>query len=311
LEADYDRASNELVQVREEADALRLQVSQNGEALARLAHNEREVGWLRERLARVATDAAAAVARAKARSHERVARLEASHSWRLTAPLRVGARAARLVSRRGRASEAQESAGLDLVFDSDYYLGQYPELATRSLAPLADYLRTGWREDRNPHPIFDTAFYLQCNPDVAASGMNPLVHYMTAGAYEGRDPHPLFQSRYYLQQNPDVAAAGLNPLAHFLRFGGVEGRDPHPCFDSSFYLARYLDVAAALLNPLIHFVIFGAAERRDPSAQFVTAFYVHENPDAGAPGTNPLVHYLQVGQRNGRRCCPPAPAAGR
>jgi hypothetical protein len=294
----------------QEVDDLRLQLKDREEQLrVRASHLDQlglEVSEIREQ--RRVLESLAHNAREIDRLRQQVAQFEASHSWRLTAPLRRAARAARLVWRRRFAEEAQESAGADLVFDAKYYLERYPEAAESGLDPVADYFQTGWREHRNPHPIFDTDFYLQRYPDVAASGMNPLVHYVTVGAREGRDPHPLFQSRYYLDQNPDVAASGINPLVHFVRFGGAEGRDPHPCFDSSYYLARYPDVAAAHLNPLIHFVTLGAAERRDPNDHFVTAFYVQENPDAAAPESNPLVHYVQIGQRNGRRCYPPTPA---
>ena len=243
----------------------------------------------------------------KARAREHVAQLESSQSWRLTAPLRAAARAARHLWVGGFAKEAPESPGAKLFFDAAFYLEHYPEVAAGGLDPVTEYWQDGWREHRNPHPLFDTAFYLRRYPDVAASGMNPLVHYFIVGAQEGRDPHPLFKTRYYLDENPDVAASELNPLAHFVLLGGAEGRNPHPSFDSSFYLARYPDVLAAQLNPLVHFVTRGAAERRDPNDQFVTAFYVQENPDAAASGSNPLVHYLQIGQRSGRRCSPPAP----
>jgi glycosyltransferase involved in cell wall biosynthesis/SAM-dependent methyltransferase len=76
--------------------------------------------------------------------------------------------------------------------------------------------------------LFDTSFYLEQYPDVAASGVNPLRHYVESGAAEGRDPHPLFDTSFYLEQYPDVAASGVNPLRHYVESGAAEGRNPMP-----------------------------------------------------------------------------------
>jgi GT2 family glycosyltransferase len=122
----------------------------------------------------------------------------------------------------------------------------------------------GAAEGRDPSPLFDSDWYLATYPDVAAAGINPLAHFVNHGAAEGRDPSPLFDSDWYLATYPDVAAAGINPLAHFVNHGAAEGRDPSPLFDSDWYLATYPDVAAAGINPLAHFVNDGAAEGRYP-----------------------------------------------
>src|SRR5690606_30022043 len=79
--------------------------------------------------------------------------------------------------------------------------------------------------------LFDREYYLQTYPDVAAAGIDPVEHYVRFGAEEGRDPGPNFRTRYYLDSNPDVAASGQNPLKHYLEYGRAEGRstmpDPH------------------------------------------------------------------------------------
>jgi hypothetical protein len=67
--------------------------------------------------------------------------------------------------------------------------------------------------------VFDSQYYLERNPDVAAAGVDPLEHFLRYGWREGRDPHPLFQVQYYLASNPDVAAEGVNPLIHYLTTG--------------------------------------------------------------------------------------------
>jgi GT2 family glycosyltransferase len=98
----------------------------------------------------------------------------------------------------------------------------------------------GAAEGHDPHPLFDTSFYLEQYPDVAASGLNPLRHYVECGAAEGHDPHPLFDTSFYLQQYPDVAAQGINPLRHYVEYGAAEGWYPKPMAEAEAALtAKY------------------------------------------------------------------------
>lgn len=76
--------------------------------------------------------------------------------------------------------------------------------------------------------LFDVDWYIARYPDVAAAGIDPVAHYLEFGAKEGRDPGPMFDSRYYLQTYPDVVASGINPLVHFLRHGQSEDRKTRP-----------------------------------------------------------------------------------
>jgi hypothetical protein len=65
--------------------------------------------------------------------------------------------------------------------------------------------------------LFDTDWYVTEYPDVANSGVDPLEHYLRFGAWEGRDPSPTFRSDTYLRDHPELAATHTNPLVHFLR----------------------------------------------------------------------------------------------
>lgn len=76
--------------------------------------------------------------------------------------------------------------------------------------------------------LFDGDWYLETFLDVAALRMDPVDHYLWLGAKLMRDPGPQFSTRQYLSANPDVAAAGLNPLVHYLRHGVREGRRLFP-----------------------------------------------------------------------------------
>jgi chromosome segregation ATPase len=112
------------------------------------------------------------------------------------------------------------------LFDSSWYLAQYPDVGQSGLGTAEHYLEIGFCHGYKPNPFFDTRSYLTRYEDVLISGMNPLLHYFLHGFREGRDPGPGFDNAYYLETNPDVRANGMNPLAHYLRYGRHEGRLP-------------------------------------------------------------------------------------
>jgi hypothetical protein len=72
--------------------------------------------------------------------------------------------------------------------------------------------------------LFDGDWYLQTYPDVAQAKADPLRHFVRSGAYELRDPGPDFSSLKYHLANPDVTAAGMAALIHYVRSGKSEGR---------------------------------------------------------------------------------------
>src|SRR5665213_504545 len=73
-------------------------------------------------------------------------------------------------------------------------------------------------------PLFDADWYLERYTDVARAKIDPVAHYLDSGAAELRDPGPAFSTEYYLRSNPDVHRAGVNPLVHYLQHGAGEGR---------------------------------------------------------------------------------------
>ncbi|MEL7414290.1 MAG: glycosyltransferase [Pseudomonadota bacterium] len=76
-----------------------------------------------------------------------------------------------------------EASGL---FDGDWYLREYPDVAQLDMDPLDHFLWLGVRLGRNPGPKFDAAAYLARYQDVAGSNYNPLLHYIRYGKPEGR-----------------------------------------------------------------------------------------------------------------------------
>ena len=93
------------------------------------------------------------------------------------------------------ARAAYETAAQD-IFDADYYLRQYPDIAAAGLDPWLHFLNFGAREGRNPSAGFATSWYLaaQIAPELPAdtdiSPCNPLVHYRVIGRFLGFDTAP-------------------------------------------------------------------------------------------------------------------------
>ncbi|SFO34092.1 hypothetical protein SAMN04487859_1291, partial [Roseovarius lutimaris] len=72
--------------------------------------------------------------------------------------------------------------------------------------------------------LFEADWYVQCYPDVAQAKGGPLRHFVRYGAYELRNPGPEFDSLRYHLANPDVTAHGMAALMHYVRSGKSEGR---------------------------------------------------------------------------------------
>ena len=75
--------------------------------------------------------------------------------------------------------------------------------------------------------MFDQTFYLLHNPDVRRADVNPLWHFVKTGWKENRDPSENFSCAAYLEQNQDIKTAQINPLVHFLRYEKNKGWKLH------------------------------------------------------------------------------------
>ena len=108
------------------------------------------------------------------------------------------------------------------LFDFQYYRRQGVDGSPSEL--LEHYLKQPPESKYRPNPLFDNQYYLSKYPEVARLRVNPLAHYYIFGYLQGYDPHPLFSTQFYLENNPDVAAATINPLNHYLGSGAKLGR---------------------------------------------------------------------------------------
>ncbi len=81
--------------------------------------------------------------------------------------------------------------------------------------------------------IFDAEYYLRTYPEVAALNVDPLLHYVEHGAQEGRGPRPDFDVAYYLEQCERLGERPPNPLLHFITVGARQGLKTSPGGESA------------------------------------------------------------------------------
>ncbi len=65
--------------------------------------------------------------------------------------------------------------------------------------------------------LFDSDFYLSTYSDVAASGMDPIKHFVCSGWKEARKPTNYFDVSSYVVEHPEVIRLGVNPFVHFIQ----------------------------------------------------------------------------------------------
>jgi glycosyltransferase involved in cell wall biosynthesis len=179
------------------------------------------------------------------------------------------------------------------LFDAEWYLDTYADVAEAGADPLRHYFQVGAAETRRPNPCFDTAWYLRTHPDVVEARANPLSHYRLWGEREGRSPNPYFETKWYREAyKEEIGSDG--PLAHYLKNRHTRRFSPNHVFDIEYYLREHPDVAAAEIEPFEHFISTGHKEGRNPNPGFDIRYYrqkyLRNDP------RDPLVHYFEVGR---------------
>jgi len=107
------------------------------------------------------------------------------------------------------------------LFNAEWYLQNYPDVASTSLDPLRHYLASGWREGRRPGPEFDGTYYVARYHDVAQLDIPPLVHYWVHGRFEGRHINAAFDVEW--------APTGVDPLMGESRSKSSAAVEPERC----------------------------------------------------------------------------------
>ena len=130
-----------------------------------------------------------------------------------------------------------QAAGIEDVFDEQYYADEYPELKdvygnARSVL-LKHFIKEGLLEGRRMNGLIDIVKYKEKYPDLQEAFGDDwdayVEHYLSHGAYEHRDNGTDFDPVAYLNRYSDLKAAfGMDLLAaykHYEEFGKKEGRD--------------------------------------------------------------------------------------
>jgi glycosyltransferase involved in cell wall biosynthesis len=72
--------------------------------------------------------------------------------------------------------------------------------------------------------LFDLDWYLATYRDVALSGISPIAHFVRIGMKIGRNPGPKFDTQHYLSQVSSDGLEGVAPILHFIRVGRAQGK---------------------------------------------------------------------------------------
>ena len=145
----------------------------------RLAASHRAADDLRRDLAARTVSLATKAAAAKA-VESQLLDVRHSSTWRVARELhRLWEQCERMLGKQGFAIENdRDLVACSGLFDRDWYLATYADIAAIDVDPLDHYLRWGGSEGRNPGPAFDSTAYLLAHPEIAESGINPLVHHL-------------------------------------------------------------------------------------------------------------------------------------
>ena len=105
------------------------------------------------------------------------------------------------------------TSGTQPVADTTQF-GKAPEARSASSVAAEQVLGTG---------LFDTEYYLKAYPDVAQCYINPLVHFVEHGAAEFRNPSAKFDTCWYWLVHQQNESEHLNPLVHYHTIGRPAG----------------------------------------------------------------------------------------
>lgn len=191
------------------------------------------------------------------------------------------------------------------LFDTNYYLINYPDVRESELDPLDHFCRYGWQEGRRPNSYFDPAWY--AGSYLSESAQNPLLHYICTGERAGCRPIVYFDPAWYRTEY----AIPHNKLAlqHFLTHRREQNVSPISLFNVAHYVGLYGTELGSNRDPFAHYLRVGISQDVDIGPDFSPAAYraahmldrvqivrPHKGVDAYGrlrrEALNPLVHFL-------------------
>ena len=228
-------------------------------------------------------------------------------------------------------------------FDKIHYLRVNHDARLADLTAIDHFLSVGLQENRQPNAEFDPEWYLLNYPDVASDGAQAVIHFLLHGIHEGRLKNSNEKEQYdqfvekgdfdhvfYREHYDDLSSLEekFDLITHFVRHGQHEGRiykrvisqveavnlEPNIKYSSEdellvkdsglfnifYYLNSYQDIKSSGQDPIEHFCNYGWKENRNPNEDFSTDYYKEKYPDIAESGMNPFVHWLSYGRNEGR-----------
>ncbi len=192
------------------------------------------------------------------------------------------------------------------LFDGEFYLSKYLDVARAKADPFAHYMEFGWLEDRLPAQDFDGAYYRRKHLSLAEVKMSPLEHYARVGEALGvptneKDDFFRFGDRDWtslvleLLQFAGVQVSGLNKDI-FQRF-------IYPMFSAEAYRARRgLPETVTNTEALARYLTFDFVNGLGPGPLFDDAVYREAIRKADLPPVEQTggayLHWLEHGIAN-------------
>jgi hypothetical protein len=133
------------------------------------------------------------------------------------------------------------------LFDAEWYLLTYRDVAAAGVDPVEHYGAHGWQESRRPNYYFDPQWYCEHYPEVLAEGRNPLCDYVERGEKMDAWPSPLFHTGWYRTRYQ--LSADESPLRHYLTRRSSGTVSPVPDFDVEEYCRSHPGIVAAGADP--------------------------------------------------------------
>jgi hypothetical protein len=143
--------------------------------------------------------------------------------------------------------EEERVVQLSGLVDENWYLINYPDVASADANPLKHYCTQGWKEGRKPNFYFDSDWFCATYPHLLTRGSNPFYDYIARGESENAWPSSHFNTPWYRTQHnlsPDES-----PLGHYLSNRRSIPLSPNPGFLAADYCKRHPEVLSAENDP--------------------------------------------------------------
>ncbi|UTW56267.1 glycosyltransferase [Kordiimonas sp. SCSIO 12610] len=212
------------------------------------------------------------------------------------------------------------------LFQADWYLQTYPEVALQGIDPYEHYVTVGEENNYNPNRYFDVAWYKERSQAARKYDGLVLEHYAKRGWKNKVNPSSQFSGRLYLKHHSDVADQNINPLVHYLHVGIHENRLIFPVemeygsnpdliedmalihesglFKGDWYKQYYTDLwNYPDCHTLAHFMTTGTEQNRHPNPFFETYWYKNAYKKL-IKKRNPFAYFISEGLKLGHEPSP-------